>query len=78
MANPPSDTTSAYYDLWIEVYQADFISVYPSSVTEGQGHIKWRDAHWNLESVTDTNWVKASKPTSDITGRSDANLDFVS
>ena len=78
VGNPPSDTTSAYYDLWIEVYQADFISVYPSSVTEGQGHIKWRDAHWALESVTDTNWVKSSKPASDITTRSDANLDFVS
>lgn len=78
VGNPPSDTTSAYYDLWIEVYQADFVSVYPSSVTEGQGHIKWRDAHWALESVTDTNWVKSSKPASAITGRSDAELDFVS
>ena len=78
VGNPPSDTTSAYYDIWIEVYQADFVSVYPSSVTEGQGHIKWRDAHWALESVTDTNWVKSSKPASDITTRSDANLDFVS
>lgn len=78
VGNPPSDTTSAYYDLWIEVYQADFISVYPSSVTEGQGHINWRSAHWALESITDTNWVKTSKPASDITTRSDANLDFVS
>ena len=78
VGNPPSDTTSAYYDLWIEVYQADFISVYPSSVTEGQGHINWRSAHWALENVTDTNWVKASKPASDITTRDDANLDFVS
>ena len=78
VGNPPSDTTSAYYDLWIEVYQADFISVYPSSVTEGQGHINWRSAHWALENITDTNWVKTSKPASDITTRSDANLDFVS
>lgn len=77
VGNPPSDTTSAYYDLWIEVYQADFISVYPSSVTEGQGHIQWRNAHWALENITDTNWVKASQPASSITGRNDANLDFV-
>lgn len=78
VATPPSDTTSAYYDLWIEVYHADFISVYPSSVAEGQGYIKWREAHLALDSITDTNWVRSSKPSSEITGRSDANLDFVS
>lgn len=58
--NQPSATVSAYYDIWVQVYNLDFISIYPSSFTEGQGTIKWKDATFDLGSMTDTNWVRTS------------------
>ena len=58
--NQPSTTVAAYYDIWVQVYNLDFISIYPSSFTEGQGSIKWKEANFNLGSMTDTNWVRDS------------------
>lgn len=58
--NQPSTTVAAYYDIWVQVYNLDFISIYPSSFTEGQGSIKWKEATFNLASITDTNWVRDS------------------
>ena len=58
--NPPSTTVPAYYDIWVQVYNLDFISIYPSSFTEGQGSIKWKEATFNLASMNDTNWVRDS------------------
>lgn len=62
-SNPPSLTTAAYYDIWIKVYNLDFVSIYPSSFTEGQGTIKWKEASFNLAAMNDTNWVRDQTPT---------------
>jgi hypothetical protein len=61
--NPPSLTTAAYYDIWMKVYNLDFFSIYPSSFTEGQGTIKWKEATFNLAAMNDTNWVTDQTPT---------------
>ncbi len=62
-SNPPSLTTAAYYDIWMKVYNLDFFSIYPSSFTEGQGTIKWKEATFNLAAMNDTNWVTDQTPT---------------
>ena len=62
-SNPPSLTTAAYYDIWMKVYNLDFFSIYPSSFTEGQGTIKWKEATFNLAAMNDTNWVRDQTPT---------------
>ena len=62
-SNPPSLTTAAYYDIWMKVYNLDFFSIYPSSFTEGQGTIKWKEATFDLAKINDTNWVRDQTPT---------------
>ena len=61
--NPPSLTTPACYDIWMEVYNLDFLSIYPSSFTEGQGTIKWTQGTFALNAITDTNLVRTQTPT---------------
>lgn len=76
LTNTPSDTTSAYYDIWVQIYYPDFFTIYQSSVTEGQGTINWTTGNYALETMEQaTNYVKSTEPSSEITGRSsDANL----
>jgi hypothetical protein len=61
--NQPSLTTAAYFDIWMKVYNLDFFTIYPSSFTEGQGTIKWKEATFNLAAMNDTNWVTDQTPT---------------
>ena len=61
--NQPSLTTPACYDIWMEVYNLDFISIYPSSFTEGQGTIKWTNGILNVNAITDANLVRTQTPT---------------
>lgn len=62
-SNLPSTTVSAYYDIWIQVYHPDFFTIYPSSITEGQGSIQWKVDYFPLNDMTDaTNWVRSSEP----------------
>ena len=63
--NPPSLTTPACYDIWMQVYNLDFISIYPSSFTEGQGTIKWTNGILNVNAITDANLVRTQEPTGD-------------
>lgn len=79
LTNTPSDTVSAYYDIWIQIYNPDFFTVYQSSVTEGQGTINWTTGNYALETMEEaTNYVKSTEPSSEITGRSsDANLSLI-
>ena len=61
--NQPSLTTPALYEIWMEVYNLDFISIYPSSFTEGQGTIKWTNGILNVNAITDANLVRRQEPT---------------
>lgn len=61
--NPPSLTTPAYFDIWMEVYNYDFFSIYSSSFTEGQGTLKWTKGTFILNEIDDTNWVRTQTPT---------------
>lgn len=66
-SNLPSDTTDAYYDIWIQIYNLDFFTVYPSSATEGQGDIKWTPGYFNLATMTEaTSVVLHATPVSGI------------
>ena len=72
LTNTPSDTSDAYYDIWIKIFKLDFFSIYPSSFTEGQGSIEWKNSHFVLEEMEQaTDWVKSTQPTSEIGNRSD-------
>jgi hypothetical protein len=61
--NQPSLATPALYDIWMQVYNLDFISIYPSSFTEGQGTIKWTNGILNVGAITDANLVRSQEPT---------------
>lgn len=61
--NQPSLTTPACFDIWMEIYNLDFISIYPSSFTEGQGTIKWTNGILNVNAITDANLVRTQTPT---------------
>ena len=74
LSNLPSETVPAYYDVWIEIYNLDFFTLYKSSITEGNGSVKWTDGYFNLHDINDNAWVRNTMPTSDITERGDANL----
>ena len=74
LSNLPSETVPAYYDVWIEIYNLDFFTLYKSSITEGNGSVKWTDGYFNLHDINDKAWVRSTMPTSDITERGDANL----
>lgn len=66
-SNLPSDTIDAYYDIWIQIYNLDFFTVYPSSIKEGQGDIKWKDGYFDLRTMTNaTDWVLSATPVSGI------------
>ena len=72
LTTTPSDTSDAYYDIWIKIFKADFFSIYPSSFTEGQGSIEWKNSHFILEDMEQsTDWVKSTQPASEISNRSD-------
>lgn len=78
-SNSPSDTVSAWYDIWIQIAKNDFFTIYPSSFTEGQGSINWTKGYYPLEKMTDaTHCVRSSTPTSEnSTSRSDKNFELV-
>ena len=75
-SGPPSDTMAAYYDIWMEIYDLDFFTVYPSSFTEGQGYVKWKEAEFALKDVNDENWVRSGEPTPTITTRTDKKFEL--
>jgi hypothetical protein len=79
LTNTPSDTVSAYYDIWIEIYYPDFFTVYQSSVTEGQGSIRWTNGYYTLDTMEQaTDYVKHTTPVSEITGRGDSTIELIS
>lgn len=73
----PSDTVSACYEIWVEIYGMDFFSVYPSTMTEGQGHVQWRDGYVDVGATTFAGLVRKNEPKSEIDNVAYANFDLV-
>jgi hypothetical protein len=71
---------SAWYDIWVEIYNLDFFSIYPCSKKEGQGSINWKEAYFPLSDMSKaTDWVKniSEVPSATITGRPDSSFTLV-